>query len=60
MASVILVVEDDGAINEVVAAYMKDAGYIVLSAMDGGEALDILRSGKDIDLFILHDQRGRL
>lgn len=53
MPQTIFVVEDDKAINEVVTEYMKDAGFIVLSADDGAAALSALQRNSDIDLFIL-------
>ena len=53
MQQIILVVEDDARINEVVTEYMKDAGYMVLTATDGDHALDIVSKGSSIDLFVL-------
>lgn len=53
MPQTVLVVEDDKHINEVVTEYMKESGYIVLSSLNGGEALDILTRNQGIDLFIL-------
>lgn len=53
MPQTILVVEDDKHINEVVAEYMKDAGYVVLSSGHGRDALQVLRQNSGIDLFIL-------
>lgn len=53
MPQTIFVVEDDKAINEVVTEYMKDAGFIVLSADDGAAALSALQRNPGIDLFIL-------
>ena len=53
MPQTILVVEDDSNINEVVTEYMKNAGYIALSAYSGGEALEMLEQNPGISLFIL-------
>lgn len=53
MSYTILVVEDDQHINEVVVEYLKDAGYIALSAQDGRQALSMLKQNKEIDLFVL-------
>ena len=53
MQQTILVVEDDARINEVVTEYMKDAGYTVLSVVDGGHALDVISKDRSIDLFVL-------
>ncbi|MGL5435730.1 MAG: response regulator transcription factor [Lachnospiraceae bacterium] len=53
MAQTIMVVEDDHDINEVVSEYMKDAGYVVISCVDGPNARDVLSRTPDIDLFIL-------
>lgn len=53
MAQTILIVEDDKDINEVVSEYMKDAGYVVLSAVTGISAQTLIRENPAIDLFIL-------
>lgn len=53
MSHTILVVEDDQSINEVVAEYMKDAGFVVLSCRHGDEARLMISRNPDIDLFIL-------
>ncbi len=53
MAQTVMVVEDDHDINEVVSEYMKDAGYVVISCVDGRDARDTLGRNPDIDLFIL-------
>lgn len=53
MPQTILVVEDDKHINEVVTEYLKDAGYIVLSACHGEAASHILAQHQQIGLFIL-------
>lgn len=48
----ILVVEDEKRIREAIAAYLKNAGYIVLEAGNGKEAIDIFEDN-EIDLVIL-------
>ena len=53
MPQTILVVEDDKDINEVVTEYMKDAGYIVISCLDGSAAQTVIKQNHAIDLFIL-------
>lgn len=53
MSQTVLIVEDDKHINEVVAEYMKEAGYIVVSSFRGDIALEILTKNHDIHLFIL-------
>ncbi|HEX7719699.1 MAG TPA: ATP-binding protein, partial [Woeseiaceae bacterium] len=46
----ILVVEDDTAVRKLVVANLGQMGYQVLEAADGAAALELLRSGADIDL----------
>jgi len=41
---VVLVVDDDQAVREVAARVLRRAGFRVLQAGDGGEALDIVRA----------------
>ena len=48
----ILIVEDEAAMGEIIADYMRNGGHACLSAGDGVEAMDILRSGP-VDLMIL-------
>jgi DNA-binding response OmpR family regulator len=48
----ILVVDDDKKIVDLVSLYLKKDGYRVLSACDGGEAIDLARS-KRPDLVVL-------
>ena len=50
--SVILVVEDEASIAEVVALYLRRAGFEVLSASDGQQALELV-AGQDPDLVVL-------
>src|SRR5688572_21116373 len=49
----ILVVEDDAAAREGMAALLGHEGYRVVTAADGRAALDQLRSGLDPDLVLL-------
>jgi PAS domain S-box-containing protein len=51
-ASVILVVDDDALINMSTVDMIEDLGHTVLEAYSGKEALDILRSGKQIDALV--------
>lgn len=48
----ILVIEDETKLNEIICDYLKEAGYKVLSAFDGEEALDLF-SYENIDGIIL-------
>ena len=48
----ILIVEDEAAMGEIIADYMRNGGHACLSAGDGVEAMDILRSAP-VDLMIL-------
>lgn len=49
----ILVVEDDENIREILTEYLKDAGFIVITAEDGKKAYDIIMKEKNIDLYML-------
>ena len=48
----ILIVEDEAAMGEIIADYMRNGGHACRSAGDGVEAMDILRSAP-VDLMIL-------
>lgn len=50
---VILVVEDDADIREIVCELLQDAGYAVMSAAHGREALELLASGRLPRLILL-------
>ena len=52
MAYRILVADDEADIRGVLALYMEDAGFEVVEAADGGEALEALQT-QDIDLCLL-------
>ena len=47
--AVILIVEDDLLIGELAGMMMQDCGYMILSASDVNEALELLRSPRQID-----------
>ena len=50
----ILVVDDEDAVRNIVSAILESAGYTVLLARDGQEALEIFRrKGNDIDCVLL-------
>lgn len=49
----VLVAEDDEAVRELVISLLKDAGFTVLAARDGQEAVDLYRAqGDTIDLLL--------
>lgn len=48
----ILVVEDDEAVRDLLAAYLDGQGYRVLTAADGEAALGILRGGEKVELLL--------
>jgi two-component system chemotaxis response regulator CheY len=52
MSKTILVVDDQKSIRALLANIFKVAGYDVVEAEDGEKALDILSSGKKVDLII--------
>ncbi len=49
----ILIVDDDQEILELLEIYVKNEGYEPITAMDGKEALMMLRTNPDISLVIL-------
>lgn len=46
----VLAVEDDEDVLELTVVALKDLGYTVLTAANAGDALEILRSAKEIDV----------
>lgn len=48
----ILVVDDDTATLTVAASFLRHAGYAVLIAQSGEEALEIVRAGHDVSLLL--------
>lgn len=51
----ILIVEDDDDIREALTAFLEAAGYSVIEAKDGGEALRMLRSTRQRFCLVLLD-----
>ena len=49
-APVILLVEDEIFIRLATADWLRDAGFEVIEAADGAEALSVVHSGKSVDL----------
>ena len=49
---VLLLVEDEVFIRLLVSDLLRDAGYDVVEAVDGDEALDILKAGVHVDLVL--------
>lgn len=48
----ILLVDDDTAVRDVTATYLRDMGYRVMEAGSGGAALEVLESPANIDLLL--------
>jgi two-component system cell cycle sensor histidine kinase/response regulator CckA len=48
----VLVVEDEDTVRMMSALVLEEAGYRVVEAVDGAEALDVLRSRDDVDLVL--------
>jgi CheY-like chemotaxis protein len=51
--AVILLVDDDNAVRDVTATYLRELGYQVLEAGSGGAALEVLGSSAKVDLLLL-------
>jgi signal transduction histidine kinase/CheY-like chemotaxis protein len=51
--TVILLVDDDNAVRDVTASYLRELGYQVLEAGSGGAALELLGSSATVDLLLL-------
>jgi signal transduction histidine kinase/CheY-like chemotaxis protein len=51
--TVILLVDDDNAVRDVTASYLRELGYQVLEAGSGGAALEVLGSSAKVDLLLL-------
>ncbi len=49
---VVLLVEDEEVVRSVAAEQLRDLGYAVLEATDGGAALDLLQAGTRVDLLV--------
>ena len=52
MSKTILISDDSKSIRAVIGTVLKVAGYNIIEAGDGKEALDVLTSGKSVDLII--------
>ena len=48
----ILLVDDEAMVRETLAAALEDAGYSVVTAADGAEALELLRSPVAVDILV--------
>jgi PAS domain S-box-containing protein len=48
----LLLVDDDATVRETLAEQLEDAGYTVLRARDGEDALSLLDGGKAVDLML--------
>ncbi len=48
----VLLVDDDRLVRETLAAQLEDAGYAVLPAADGSEAVSLLEQGHAVDIMI--------
>jgi CheY-like chemotaxis protein len=48
----VLLVDDEAMVRETLAASLEDAGYTVLTAADGSQALDLLRSSVSVDILV--------
>ena len=49
----VLVVDDDSAVREVTAQFLKELGYTVVEAGSGGAAIDLLDRGAEIDVLVV-------
>lgn len=48
----VLLVDDEAAVREVLGIYLEDAGFAVLAAASGSEALALLTAGETVDTLI--------
>jgi PAS domain S-box-containing protein len=56
--SIILVVEDDRIVRESTAAMLEDLGFDTIEMESGEDALDLLRTGRTVDLIIADYSMG--
>ena len=47
-----LLVEDDPAVRDVAARFLRNCGYEVVVAMHGADAIELVRAGRKIDLLV--------
>jgi two-component system chemotaxis response regulator CheY len=52
MAKTILVVDDSGTVRQQVSMALKQAGFAILEAADGQEALNTIESNRNIDMVV--------
>ena len=52
-AGTVLVIDDEQTVREVLARFLGKAGYAVLTAADGREALELVHAGDPPDLIVL-------
>lgn len=52
MAKTILVVDDSGTVRQQVSMALKQAGFAIVEAADGREALAVLESNRGIDMVV--------
>lgn len=60
MAPRVLLVDDDAPLREVLQEALQEAGFRVVTAADGVEALELLRRGDPYDVLLLDDEMPRL
>jgi PAS domain S-box-containing protein len=48
----VLLVDDDFLVRETLAAQLEDAGYAVLQAADGSEAITLVEQGRQVDVLV--------
>lgn len=51
-AETVLIVEDEEAVRELASEFVRSAGYTVLTASDGQQAIAIVEGGKHIDVLL--------
>jgi DNA-binding NtrC family response regulator len=60
LSQTVLLVEDETLLRKITGDTLRDAGYRVLEAIDGVEALEVLRQADDIGLLITDIKMPRL
>jgi signal transduction histidine kinase len=51
-AARVLLADDEAVIREVLARHLEDAGYVVIAAADGTEAMELLANGGPVDALV--------